>query len=482
MKRILLTIVFFITVLIGLSGQLDTVNRAFTLIKANHNLGLANVLYDKGSLMTYNHDLIDSLGAAFKLYYKNNGDTGFGGYPSGVVGGFNTRGKYYAGNPLFCGMPVRIRDLKYNLRIKWKTQQTNAADDDDKWWASINVIFDLGEMNSKPVLSERDYDLVIFAKSFIQDDFVDKKDDGYGPYWWFARNPDSSLKLFELFIEGKRYQYAVRYKFFNYPYGDPKYSKNNKVHVRFMPIDNNDVATYLDSPLKLFIDVSKNYIQNTPLPEKELDLALRKVANPDLWIKSISAGYEVYSGESILENVYFYTVIDNTLPVAPSGLTLDYIDTTIAFSWNKSLDDDFEYFNIYRSVNNNDFILYDSIIRGNFYVDSNYNKNLDYTYFITTIDRSFNESLPSSKLSVKSLINKNIKHDYSFLFYPNPVADVIYFSFDNNEIKTITIYNILGNKILDLINFENNKLNVSYLQKGVYFLKVNNELSRFIKL
>ena len=46
-------------------------------------------------------------------------------------------------------------------------------------------------------------------------------------------------------IEGIEYQWAVRYKFFTYPEGDPNEHKNNKVHLKFIPIDNNHVERIL---------------------------------------------------------------------------------------------------------------------------------------------------------------------------------------------------------------------------------------------
>tara|TARA_B100000809_G_C15031878_1_gene492290 strand:+ start:741 stop:971 length:231 start_codon:yes stop_codon:yes gene_type:complete len=70
-------------------------------------------------------------------------------------------------------MPVQIQYLTDNLRINWKTSQVNANDSDDKWWSTINVIFDGGTETSEPNASARDYDLVIQHISYKQEDFSD---------------------------------------------------------------------------------------------------------------------------------------------------------------------------------------------------------------------------------------------------------------------------------------------------------------------
>jgi Secretion system C-terminal sorting domain/Electron transfer DM13 len=77
----------------------------------------------------------------------------------------------------------------------------------------------------------------------------------------------------------------------------------------------------------------------------------------------------------------------------------------------------------------------------------------------------------------------------SFKVYPNPVIDELTINLDNfsNSLK-VTIYNTLGSLVLSKndITSNSNKINVSQLNQGIYFLSIrddeNNTLTkRFIK-
>jgi hypothetical protein len=188
--------------------------------------------------------------------------------------------------------------------IQWKVSQENALDTDDKWMASINIIFDSGDIDKKPKASERDYDLVIELNSHnFNNSTADITEGNKRNY--FARNEDGSLKTFNLKVKNKTYKYAVRYKFY-YNSGD----KNNKVHVKYIPINEQNVPPYINHSAKAFIDNSKEYIQYANMPKAERDLANKKVANSNLYLKSIRAGYEVYKGKSILRNDFFRVVFN----------------------------------------------------------------------------------------------------------------------------------------------------------------------------
>jgi len=61
--------------------------------------------------------------------------------------------------------------------------------------------------------------------------------------------------------------------------------------------------------------------------------------------------------------------------------------------------------------------------------------------------------------------------------YPNPVTDFLYFQY---YVKQIDIYNINGSLIYSVNN--SNQVYVSHLEKGIYFVKLNTEIYKFIKL
>jgi choice-of-anchor B domain-containing protein len=78
------------------------------------------------------------------------------------------------------------------------------------------------------------------------------------------------------------------------------------------------------------------------------------------------------------------------------------------------------------------------------------------------------------KSGTLSLTNQQVKQ--GFFIAPNPMSATTTISFSNNEtIKNIKIYNVLGQKVLEKNNINQTKyvLTKNTLQKGVYIIKVN---------
>jgi hypothetical protein len=477
--------VFIVITLLYISsltiGQVTTIDRYSTVIKASHNFGLTNPVFDEGSPMTYNPSEISTKGAAFSLNYTNQEGTSFDGYPSGTIGGYKAGGVYYSGNVSTCGMPVQIQNLTDNLRMNWQTSQINANDADDRWWATINVIFDDGAKNSEPVANNRDYDLVIQNVSYLQDDFADFINPG-GRYWYFARNVNGTIKPYTVYLNGVAYSWAVRYKFFDFPSGDSQEHKNDKVHIKFIPIDNSTPIPTLDHSLKQFIDCTKEYLSFLPLTNDELTLANNKVALDNLWIKSISAGYEIYEGTSTLRNDHFYTTIDND---APSGIkSLVYSEQTdeITLTWDSSSDIAFDTYTVYRSENDGNYEVIAKDLRVNTFNDSNID-NDNYKYYVTAKDRSFNESLKSNiVIADKTLVTEKIEN-VRFKMYPNPAKFAIYFKFDNFIPNNgfIEVFDLKGSLVKKVkINGRLTKVDLEN-RIGLFIAKISTEKTIFFK-
>lgn len=70
---------------------------------------------------------------------------------------------------------------------------------------------------------------------------------------------------------------------------------------------------------------------------------------------------------------------------------------------------------------------------------------------------------------------------FLFSVYPNPAEELLHI--DNSYVKSATIYNITGKKVFE-VN-DQNRINVSSLSKGVYFIKVSDGINastkKFIK-
>jgi len=486
MKAILPIIITLFIVSTGKS-QIDTVTSFTTVIKPNHNISLENALYDEGSFMTYDSSsaMINLNGAAFSIDYINqDGGTNFDGYPSGSIGGVRKSGVYYPGNYSACGMPVQLQSLEHDFRLKWKTFQINADDVDDKWWATINVIFDIGDSNLFPVDTARDFDIVIQFQRYEQDALTDNPNTG-GAYWWFARDSNGVIEPFSLMIEGVEYQWAIRYKFFNYGAGNPNSHKNNKVHIKFIPIDNNHIPSELDHPLKRFVDATVDYLQYVNLPAAELNLANQKVANPNLWVKKVSAGYEVYSGNSTLGQDYFYTIVDNITPDEPTNLTLTPLANSFVLNWDTHPTDNYESYTVYRSANGGQFTKLDSLVYTNTFEDSTIVNGVDYEYYITVLDRSFNESSPSNTVNTITLSTSNYSN-YKVSIYPNPTSNTVRLVGKIEFSGDISIYNNLGQNITKHTNVSkvNNNLviiDLSNLNSGFYYIKTKTTANKVYK-
>jgi len=486
MKAILPIIITLFIVSTGKS-QIDTVTSFTTVIKPNHNISLENALYDEGSFMTYDSSsaMINLNGAAFSIDYINqDGGTNFDGYPSGSIGGVRKSGVYYPGNYSACGMPGQLQSLEHDFRLKWKTFQINADDVDDKWWATINVIFDIGDSNLFPVDTARDFDIVIQFQRYEQDALTDNPNTG-GAYWWFARDSNGVIEPFSLMIEGVEYQWAIRYKFFNYGAGNPNSHKNNKVHIKFIPIDNNHIPSELDHPLKRFVDATVDYLQYVNLPAAELNLANQKVANPNLWVKKVSAGYEVYSGNSTLGQDYFYTIVDNITPDEPTNLTLTPLANSFVLNWDTHPTDNYESYTVYRSENGGQFTKLDSLIYTNTYEDSTIVNGVDYQYYVTVLDRSFNESSPSNTVNTITLSTSNYSN-YKVSIYPNPTSNTVRLVGKIEFSGDISIYNNLGQNITKHTNVSkvNNNLviiDLSNLNSGFYYIKTKTTANKVYK-
>ena len=76
------------------------------------------------------------------------------------------------------------------------------------------------------------------------------------------------------------------------------------------------------------------------------------------------------------------------------------------------------------------------------------------------------------------LSNHEIESQKEITIYPNPSSDYVFIEFDQ-EITDLKILNIEGRIIKKLRSVE--YINVSFLNKGIYFLKVNNHFIKFIK-
>ncbi|WP_412464796.1 T9SS type A sorting domain-containing protein [Flavobacterium mekongense] len=83
------------------------------------------------------------------------------------------------------------------------------------------------------------------------------------------------------------------------------------------------------------------------------------------------------------------------------------------------------------------------------------------------------------KLDVNSLTTTNANH-FNVVLYPNAVDDILYIQSGTEIFEEINIYNLQGKKV-NSFRAENNRINLSSLQKGVYFVEFINDLNQNIR-
>lgn len=92
----------------------------------------------------------------------------------------------------------------------------------------------------------------------------------------------------------------------------------------------------------------------------------------------------------------------------------------------------------------------------------------------------------TTSTTVTALSNQDFDFEMNFTLYPNPAKEVLNIKAKTEmDVKSISIYNTIGQIIMTTIHAENGEINVSNLQSGSYFIKVftdkGSSTAKFIK-
>ena len=154
--------------------------------------------------------------------------------------------------------------------------------------------------------------------------------------------------------------------------------------------------------------------------------------------------------------------IDNLPPGVPTGFTAAIEGSGIELAWDNSLDEDFQYFRLDKSSDEN-FSSYQSIHTINTtYMDTEYEVGVTQYYRISAIDHSGNMGEFSPTLDMTLMwtdLDNTIPNEYTLhQNYPNPFnpsTTLRYALPKQSEIK-ITIYDMIGRKVRTLVNSSQN--------------------------
>jgi len=122
------------------------------------------------------------------------------------------------------------------------------------------------------------------------------------------------------------------------------------------------------------------------------------------------------------------------------------------------------------------------------FIDSSVQANITYTYMVHFADGIFNNVVSNSNqdtASIKNSITVGIKEDMSkdkFLIYPNPTKNSVSVRGISNK-DHLQIFDMLGKELHPQVFQVNQltKIDLSSLNDGIYFLKVNNGIHKIIK-
>ncbi len=109
-----------------------------------------------------------------------------------------------------------------------------------------------------------------------------------------------------------------------------------------------------------------------------------------------------------------------------------------------------------------------------------YTKEGNYTVSLIVSDGNKSSTYTKEKFISVAKTGVNDLFETSYILFPNPASNYIELPYEVNWEKDINIYSSNGAVILQA-KAENNKLDISRLLKGIYFIKLNDKMYKFVK-
>ena len=165
------------------------------------------------------------------------------------------------------------------------------------------------------------------------------------------------------------------------------------------------------------------------------------------YVSNLTFYSDEYSGSSI----------DNVPPGVPNGLNAVWEDSQVYVSWNPSIDEDFQYYNIEKDTDDAFLNSQAFYTTENSFVDQDVDEGTTYYYRVRSIDDSGNYSDFSEVIQMLTLSNQDLALPSRFYLhqnYPNPFNPTTRINYDmfSDGNVIIEIMDVRGNRVRTLIN------------------------------
>ena len=149
--------------------------------------------------------------------------------------------------------------------------------------------------------------------------------------------------------------------------------------------------------------------------------------------------------------------VDNIAPGVPEGLMAMVLEDGIQLTWSPSLDDDFQYFMLEKSVDESFSAAVTHEMVDTTFMDVEYEMNQTYYYRVTAFDHSGNQSAFSDvvEAALLSAMEDLVPAEFALhQNYPNPFNPTTQIKFDLAEdgLVTIKIFDVMGRELRTLVN------------------------------
>jgi hypothetical protein len=149
--------------------------------------------------------------------------------------------------------------------------------------------------------------------------------------------------------------------------------------------------------------------------------------------------------------------VDNIAPGVPEGLMAMVLEDGIQLAWGPSVDDDFQYFMLEKSVDESFSAAVTHEMVDTTFMDVEYEMNQTYYYRVTAFDHAGNQSDFSDvvEAALLSAMEDLVPAEFALhQNYPNPFNPTTQIKFDLAEdgLVTIKIFDVMGRELRTLVN------------------------------